>query len=156
MSIVLVLASCILHGFLKKFWLHPRRTTRKKANPVVFWNSLGIAIFQPNASVVNFHFTYLVPSLLYSSVQFPLFYQIYSQYLVQNSLSFLVHLIQPSSIYMHIQYDMFLCNSPYMYIYLSIYTHIYIIKHECVSNYQYMLVYLFIFYPGCLTPEPVL
>ena len=68
MSIVLVLASCILHGFLKKFWLHPRRTTRKKANPVVFWNSLGIAIFQPNASVVNCHFTYLVPSLLYSSV----------------------------------------------------------------------------------------
>lgn len=68
MSIVLVLASCILHGFLKKFWLHPRRTTRKKANPVVFWNSPGIAIFQPNASVVNFHFTYLVLSLLYSSV----------------------------------------------------------------------------------------
>ena len=68
MSIVLVLASCSLHGFLKKFCLHPRRTTRKKANPVVFWNNLGIAIFQPNASVVSFHLTYLVPSLLYSSV----------------------------------------------------------------------------------------
>lgn len=68
MSVVLLLAHCILHGFLKKFWFHPRRTTRKKANPVLFWNNLGIAIFQPNPSVVNFHFTYLVPSLLYSSV----------------------------------------------------------------------------------------
>lgn len=68
MSVVLLLAHCILHGFLKKFWFHPRRTTRKKANPVLFWSNLGIAIFQPNPSVDNFHFTYLVPSLLYSSL----------------------------------------------------------------------------------------